>query len=410
MMEMRAKVHYYTLLAIAACMPLSNRLTALLIAILVLNWIVDRNFFQKLTNMRRPGMVLLFGGFYLFYLSSMLWTTNTNAGWFDLEVKLSLVLLPLIMSTAPQISRKSSWWVLGAFIAGNLLAMVIDIGAWLPKAFESGSLYLHYKGFSLFHHPGYYSWYLNFCLVILSLALLGQSQGIIDNRKWLAIVILGLFSVMIFMLTAKMGIVVFVLLAVLALIVLLIMRHYKLAGVGIVVALLVMVSAWTLLPNTKERIKLSWQVLTDPDSVERTGRFAEGSTELRLLVWDAAQEVFKRNSLIGVGVGDAKDELLTEYERQEIYGATERNLNAHNQFLQTGVAIGLGGFLWLIAMLLIPLWQAIRSRAYEIVALLSLFILYALTESVLEIQAGVVFYAFFNALFAFRETRTASNS
>jgi O-antigen ligase len=78
-------------------------------------------------------------------------------------------------------------------------------------------------------------------------------------------------------------------------------------------------------------------------------------------------------------------------KRGETYAA-ERQLNAHNQYLQTGAELGWFGLCALLACLG-SLWYA---RQAEISALFfaSLCALNFLFESMLEVQAGIVFFCF----------------
>jgi O-antigen ligase len=76
-------------------------------------------------------------------------------------------------------------------------------------------------------------------------------------------------------------------------------------------------------------------------------------------------------------------------------------LNAHNQFLQTYIALGILGALLLIFMLVLPGWLAIRRIHFIYFSFLAVFTFNTLVESMLEVQAGVIYYAFFNALLFF---------
>ena len=78
-------------------------------------------------------------------------------------------------------------------------------------------------------------------------------------------------------------------------------------------------------------------------------------------------------------------------------GALEHKLNAHSQFLQTGIALGIPGLSALVAMLLVPL-SLRRNRFILFISLTVIMTLNFLVESMLEVQAGVIFYAYFSSL------------
>ena len=61
--------------------------------------------------------------------------------------------------------------------------------------------------------------------------------------------------------------------------------------------------------------------------------------------------------------------------------------------------IGVFGFLLLLSMVFLPVFPSIRQGQYLYVIFLLIFALNMVFESMLEIQAGVVFYSFFNSFF-----------
>ena len=157
-------------------------------------------------------------------------------------------------------------------------------------------------------------------------------------------------------------------------------------------------SMWVA-PGVFNRIQTSWNLIMqqsdpiDPTSVE--------STAERVLVWEQAIELIKEHPLLGVGTGDVKDALVEKYVLSGLEGVESEKLNAHNQFLQSFAALGLFGFLSLALGLLLPAVMAIKRGNSVFFIFIVIIIINALTESILEVQAGVVFYAFFNSFFMF---------
>lgn len=121
------------------------------------------------------------------------------------------------------------------------------------------------------------------------------------------------------------------------------------------------------------------------------------STSARLHVWSAAWSLIQEAPVTGYGTGDVKDVLLKRYAERGLISAVEKKLNAHNQFLQSWVALGLSGVLLLLAMLAGATWRFRRDPLFAGFLLLTFFNF--LVESMLEIQAGVVFWALFYSVF-----------
>jgi O-antigen ligase len=105
-------------------------------------------------------------------------------------------------------------------------------------------------------------------------------------------------------------------------------------------------------------------------------------------------EIIKDNFWFGVSPGDTKDELMQNYKKHGFRHAVERNYDAHNQFLQSFIALGILGFLFVFCIIGLPFFYAIRERDYVLFFFsLMLFFLF-LFESMLQKQAGVMFIVF----------------
>jgi O-antigen ligase len=125
---------------------------------------------------------------------------------------------------------------------------------------------------------------------------------------------------------------------------------------------------------------------------------------LRIAIWSCAADVIKNNPVAGVGAGDVQDELQKSYESRKFYFASRYNrYNAHNQFIEQWLMTGFIGVLFLLAAIALPLYLSLRSGDLLYTLFLLFFILYCCTESVLEISKGVVWYSFFNSIFAFHQ-------
>lgn len=72
----------------------------------------------------------------------------------------------------------------------------------------------------------------------------------------------------------------------------------------------------------------------------------------------------------------------------------ERNFNPHNQFLQTGLEIGLLGLAVLLLLLVLVFVRAVRSGDLILTVLTASLVFNCLFESMLQRQSGIVFYTF----------------
>jgi O-antigen ligase len=119
------------------------------------------------------------------------------------------------------------------------------------------------------------------------------------------------------------------------------------------------------------------------------------STAVRLLIWEQAIQIIRQNFFTGTGVGDANAALYKAYEEQGLTGAFELKLNAHNQYLQTFLGMGILGFLLLLQMTLGDLVRALFRRQFLLFIFSLLIVMNLMVESMLQRSAGVLFFCFF---------------
>ena len=137
------------------------------------------------------------------------------------------------------------------------------------------------------------------------------------------------------------------------------------------------------------------------ETLQNNNTTSNDSNGSRILVWKAAIDIIKTNYLTGEGTGDAKDKMLETYKEKGMLSEYENKLNSHNQYLNTFIALGVAGFLSLVLCLLIPLYYSFKEKNFLFIAFIFLTGLNFLFESMLERQAGVIFFAFFYTLLYF---------
>ena len=105
--------------------------------------------------------------------------------------------------------------------------------------------------------------------------------------------------------------------------------------------------------------------------------------------------------MLGYGTGIGKKALREQYKKDGYDYMYKKNFNAHNQFLQVLIDHGLLGFLILSFYTFIMIYNSIMKKKFIYTIFLSIMILNFLTESILETQSGVIFFAFFNTILFF---------
>ena len=394
--DFHKKAHYVLALLVAFTLPF-GRLTALFIALMLLNWLIEGDFKNKFTAVISNKFAPLFIAFFAMHLIGLAYTQNMSVGLFDIQVKLSLLFFPIILFSRPFDSEKTKN-IFFVLITGIIISSLILLSIATYTYFTTGLIRFFYQEFSLLVHPSYISMYINLCIAWLLLEIMKKEFIKTRLSSFIAIVITVFLSVINALLSSKMGLITMVLIFVVFLIYYIIRKkRYAFGLIGMLVLVTAIYSAMKLFPEMAGRINRSIEAISNPP----TDQSDSESTAVRFFIWKAANQVISENFILGVGTGDAKDALLKEYKNRGMTGAIEHKLNSHNEYYQVFISIGLIGFILLLISLFFPLFKAMSSSNVIYVLFLLIIVLNFIPESMLETQAGVMFYAFFNSLLCF---------
>ena len=326
---------------------------------------------------------------YLVHLIGMLWTSDQTFGWFDLQIKAPLLVLPLLALWLPRRAWVGRDILLLVFSISCALAVAICM-AWASWRVAHGSMLsvgqvIFSSAWSLFLHPSYFAWYLCFAIAAWCLLALPRALNVWADRAVLALLVVGVV-----LCGSKIGWV----LVVVEMIVLLALcwrepRVRSMLSRGIFGSMVGVMLLVICSPFARDRVQEVWRAATE----EHHDAAAVTSSEVRWLTWASARELIVEHPFIGTGTGDIKDELMRVYGEHGYTTAAEHRLNAHSQFLQTFACLGILGVLGLCMMLLVPMFRSPRDPLSLLFFALCIF--NWLVESMLEVQAGALFFTFF---------------
>ncbi len=130
------------------------------------------------------------------------------------------------------------------------------------------------------------------------------------------------------------------------------------------------------------------------------------SVASRIVYWKQAWELIKENWIIGVGTGDLQDEFESSYQRTRSELNDTFRLRAHNQYLTFWVTFGIIGLVLILISIGYPIIISFYKLDYHYLIFIAIALLSMINEDTLETQAGVTFYAFFNAFLLFSRNYT----
>ncbi len=400
-------------------MPLSIPANSVSIMLLSLNWLVEGQWKLKAQRLKSSKFALLWILFFAYHAFSILYSENKHEAKFELEKKISFFVFPLIFATSDFANGKNARILLKYFIGASLLACFICLGNafyYYTKG-NSALFYYHGLGSALGFHAVYFSTFIGFCIFTIVYHLMQNHRKIRMRGKILFISMIAFFFVFLILLSSK-TITVTVFLISLALGIFRFLKRYnKIAVCG--VAVLAFVVFGVVIQKTpylnnrfQEIFRENYKEVLNREDY-RDFHFTGGT--IRLAIWKSVFEIAsERNATVfGMGIGDAQTALTEYYNLIHIYPGDETigtkgftNYNAHNQYLQFYITLGILGAGWFLVILIYCYRQAIRSRHVLLLSFLIMFTAFFLTESALCAHKGVVFFMFFTSLFVLQKKQS----
>lgn len=390
----------YLLVLIAISMPFNleqfnfNGLFITLFAVvsflILLMWPPNKDYFLKFVL---PFLIL----FFLYVIGALLSNNKTEA-WQVLERKLSLVVFPIGLLMTFQPSMMNYKMILKSFVVScTFLSALAIISSfyYYSKTNNTDLFYYHDLSKQIGMHAAYLSMYLVFSLALLLFYIQNQ---IVSKSAYLLLFLSATIQIFVLvLLSSRMQIILMVIV-----LIGFIINHFKLYKsklkmLGISLLTLIIAFSFILLsPRVRERFKAAINYNNEFSMSKKWGE-----QQMRTLIWKSAFSLIKEKPLFGYGTGDVQDELEKTYINNEYVSLTyfpNTRFNAHNQFLEICLSIGVFGFSILLIGLTNYIRQSFQTKNLLYIIFLLVFIFSSLTESILERQNGIVFFSFFNAL------------
>jgi O-antigen ligase len=404
--EIVAKVYHMLMSLLVFSIPLHKTFSSSVIMLMGLFWLVESSpgkKFNRLVRSRETNYIIGFSLLYIVYFIGAFYSEglfSNRETLFNLQVKASLLIFPVFFATFEFEGFKPDFFkkLMTMFVAGCLVSSVIILGNAVYQFFsytQSTGVFF-YSHLAMRHHPSYLSLIFSIAIAVLMVRLV-IDPNLSGKRRIVASFLVLYFQVFIVLLSSKAGIIGLVFLY--AGIVMFVGFKIKTRLKETVYLSVIMITGFFILlalnPSVRERFLVTQKALKTRNEI-RTDTLE--SSVARLIIWKSALEIIHGNPVFGVGTGDVREELVKKYREKKIIPAIENEYNAHNQYLQTYLAVGIPGLLVLLGCLVIAFIAAIKSGNLLYFLFTLLFSFHILVESMLERQAGVIFYAFFNAL------------
>lgn len=383
------------LLAVFFFLPLWQKPIPLLIVLALIQGFRQVNFSAvrlKKINACTVCLVLLF----CLYLVSIVYSDNKTRSIQDLETKLSLLCIPLALYTNRNqfdFSKALIYLLSGLTLmmtyceARSVCLYLLELyqisqGTAAPSPIGYNLFFTSY--FCPFIHHSYLSLY-NLAGILFLLDAIRRKHILPTYLIYLLLFALSLFQLQ---LLSRAGIIFYAGSVFFFLVIY--FRAFKKQILFFTTLLLLLLGITQLSPIG---LKIRNQFLEIPGFSDHhsISNSTVSSVDVRTLIWERSVELISQHFWFGTGNGDCRDALLVSYQKHGMIGALEKQLNCHNQFLETQLSIGLPGSLMLFALFFFGVYRTILRRQWVLVLLVFSVAGNYLFESMLEVQAGSIF-------------------
>ena len=351
---------------------------------LILAFYHSRN---PLKILNHKGLLLTTGLFFLFLFSGVN-SENTMEWVHHLRMRLPFLALPMAICMIPPAEKKTyqmiHWTIIGLVTISSLpiLYHVISDFDAVYKGLAEGQPIptpIQHTKYSLFIAYA----------ILMGIVMMAQEHNTLIRNRWVLPVLIVYLIIFLHVLAVRSGLVVFYLsLIVLSAIYALRQKSYRLFLFGLLLAITLPVIGFYSIPSLNKRIH--YMVYDINEYLKGGGDQYSDSDRINSLIIGA--EIVKENPVLGVGIGDLKDECNIKY--REKFGPKKYVLYPHNQYLFIAAATGILGLLAFLVFLWGPLILEDHRQNLYLMALILVFSLGFLFDNALERSFSAGFYAF----------------
>ena len=390
--SLKQKLFYFFPVLFCFCLPFGSIVLSGIIVLWVLSSFLNIEINQFKAGFFNQKLILFYLFFFLTVVSAFL-SSNKVEGGFSVEVKLTFFFFPYLFFCFKWPLEILKRCII-SFVSGCFFACLYLIARAFLYAFNGQPDYFFYTLFSDFIHASYFAMYLIMAIVFVVVFYndwFKTQKSVIYSSYFF----ISIFITSIFLCSSKLGLISFFICMPLLLAYKFKekLNAKKIAGLVLALILLLFITS-NIFPEPFSRFNS-----LSSSSLQNIDKTSSESTTVRILIWKESLKIISQNFIFGTNVGDANDNLREAYQQNGLTGAYEHRFNAHNQYFQTFIGLGLLGFILLILMTLGAALKAIKRKHFLLFIFSLLIILNFMVESMLQTSAGVLFFVFFSCFF-----------
>lgn len=396
---------FYLLCLFIISLPFSINFSNILFVCFAVSAVFRRRYFKDFLAVYRTSLFLLFTGFYIIHIIGIAYSSNLPTGFFILEKELAIIVFPLVLLPLFRyFGKKEIDFALNSYLIGLLIAIIWLYYKFYTLSNTSPSISLNtffrelaYEYVQL--HPSYLCMYLAFGVFI-------SIQKIQESFPYYLKLFYGLIALLFAgnmpLTGARLPLIAFLIILPVYLVLFLNSNKSKIILIIVFLILLPFLTIKLMeVPTLKSRIEeIKMTELSPPMGIHFN------SINLRVAQILCSKSIISENWMFGVGTGDVQDKLNECYKENGWSNALyERGYNAHNQYIQTWLTLGIPGIVFLFTLIMYLGYISVKVKNNLFLVFILLFAFCCLTESMLEKNKGVMFFTCFSTLLSLQYFR-----
>jgi O-antigen ligase len=402
-------IGFYLILAILSTLTipalnLNSYFILLLVGVTLLAGDIKQSFLTAWKEDFFRACLLLF----LVYLAGAFYSYDLKRGFQDVEQRAGLVVIPFILCSQ-KLNKAVNWrrvmFPYSILLVLMSLSCLVIAAVRFIQSGETHFFFYHELVSPYRQHAVYFS-----VFVFMTLVFLLEEKNAHDLYRYslLYYLITACFIVFLILLSSKLVLILFMLYT---LSWLFRQRKIRLKWYFYVITSITGIAVVTF---TNNPVKARFMNAANIDFKKFTAKDLHAAyfngIEFRLVQWKLVIEILneKRRWLIGVSSADAQTILNEKYKDYKFYEGDPvkgdkgyLDYNVHNQYLQCLLQSGIVGLVVFLIVCYSLLRLSIKKKYAELIPCVTLFLLFCLTESVLQTQIGIISFTLFPLLIYF---------
>lgn len=400
-------VYFALLLAFVVAMPV----TSPIVGFNVVPWLVAALCLYKLVyvpvsvvnhsyipmSKAQLGVIVSMALVYVAYAYGMLISPHVQGDdWFQ---KLPFILVPcaLLWPSGHGMSERKMLWIKVIYAAACVLSLCMClVHAYIGEQVHFSFANYYYSPLTKWlRHPAYLS--MMYAMAVVWLISVQHGNAASKAVKIVCYVFNAILAAGIVLMGSRAGILAFVLIMAVYFVyeccvnTYAVWRWVRAACVPVICFCI----TFLLIPHQQNRAVSTKQVVAG----EAVQRYHDASPrDARVQAWQASWCIGRQYFPVGVGIENFKKEQKSFYEEHAYWLSAEKELNAHNQYLQMWACMGLIGVSVMAVLLGYGIYIALKYRQVMLLLMLVLVAVNYMFESMLERQDGIIFTCFFYSI------------